>query len=111
MNELCGDIFNENIARPFVIMLRLRMLGLFFFALALYAWRTDNLHGAWILDDKGTVVMNPVVRGDVGWAEIWARDFWGHDSLASASSHKSWRPLCTATYRLNFWLGDGQPYW
>lgn len=92
-------------------MLRLRMVGLFAFALALYAWRAANLHGAWILDDKGTVTMNPTVLGTVGWHEVWRRDFWGHDAVASAVSHKSWRPLCTATYRLNYGLGNGQPYW
>ena len=43
----------------------------------------------------------------------WARDFWGHDQLAWAESHKSWRPICTASYRLNYALAGstGEPFW
>ena len=57
--------------------------------------------------------MNPVVRGETPWDQVWARDFWGHDQLASEESHKSWRPLCTASYRLNYQLAghSGEPFW
>ena len=67
-------------------------------------WR--DLDGAWILDDKGTITMNPVVTGEATpfFRELWNRDFWGRNALNDPSSHKSWRPLCTATYRLNYIL-------
>lgn len=40
------------------------------------------------------------------------RDFWGHDALLDAGSHKSWRPLCTASFRLNYLLAGGaSPFW
>ena len=89
------------------------MALVFAFSLALYAWDARNLRGAWILDDKGTLSMNPAVQGQLPWSEVWARDFWGHDRLDSPGSHKSWRPLCSASYRLNVALAGGthEPFW
>jgi len=78
---------------------------LFLFALAIYSWNPGDLRGGWILDDKGTITMNPVIQGQVPWIELWRRDFWGHDQLTDPDSHKSWRPLCSLTYRLNVFGG------
>ena len=88
-------------------------LLVFAFTLALYCHSRDSLNGAWILDDKGTITMNPVVKGETPWDQVWARDFWGHDQLDWAESHKSWRPICTASYRLNYQLAGstGEPFW
>jgi len=85
----------------------------------LYCHSQSNLSGQWMLDDMGTVNKNPVVANaaTVPWSEVWTRDFWGQDDLALARSHKSWRPLCTASYRLQRMYDnniDGfaiDPYW
>ena len=78
----------------------------------LYCHPQINLSSPWILDDKGTITMNPVVADlKVPWSEVWTRDFWGQHQLQDERSHKSWRPLCTATYRLQrmyFQLAAGE---
>lgn len=89
------------------------MLTLFSVAAFLYCHNPNNLSGEWILDDKGTITMNPVVAGllsidthEKAYTEIWQKDYWGHDNLIDKKSHKSWRPLCTATYYWNrIWAG------
>uniref|UniRef100_A0A7S3PYM5 DUF1736 domain-containing protein n=1 Tax=Chaetoceros debilis TaxID=122233 RepID=A0A7S3PYM5_9STRA len=89
------------------------MLTLFSVAAFLYCHNPSNLSGEWILDDKGTITMHPVVAGVASidthakaYEEIWKKDYWGHDDLKDRKSHKSWRPLCTATYYWNrIWAG------
>ena len=44
------------------------------------------------------------LRGHVPWKNLWANDFWG-TPMDREQSHKSWRPLTVATFRLNFALG------
>jgi hypothetical protein len=48
----------------------LGMASLFCFAMVLYCYDWDNLNGAWILDDKGTITMNPVVLEQTPWEEV-----------------------------------------
>jgi hypothetical protein len=62
--------------------------------------------------------MNPVVL-EGPWSEVWIRDFWGRNRPQDKKSHKSWRPLTTASYKLNYvltnrWYGvksEPNPYW
>eukprot|EP00958_Prasinococcus_capsulatus_P002611 scaffold225_cov388-Prasinococcus_capsulatus_cf.AAC.3 len=66
----------------------------------------DVLNGAWLLDDQGTVYRNPcLVEPDAPWSCIWQRDFWGRTDLSSPLSHKSWRPLTTLTFKLQ-WVDE-----
>jgi hypothetical protein len=71
--------------------------------------RRAQLEGALLYDDKAAVLNSPVTQGEVSLEHVWTRDFWGKDELASAESHKSFRPLVTLTYvannRLNKLLG------
>lgn len=73
----------------------------------------------WILDDKMSVLQNPLVIQTQGMGsrrsllDLWYYDFWGQNALHSYSSHKSWRPLCTLSYRLQYdtlvgnnWFGE-----
>jgi hypothetical protein len=106
------------------------MMILFIVSTVLYCHDKDNLSAGWILDDKATVTMHPILtksmqnnndnndgslsiantRGaffDIdAYQQIWIKDFWGRDDLNSPRSHKSWRPLCTVTYYWNaLWAG------
>ena len=49
------------------------------------------------------IVANEDLRGSTPWSDLWAHDFWG-TPLNHPGSHKSWRPLCVASFRLNYHL-------
>ncbi|GBG33185.1 Transmembrane and TPR repeat-containing protein 4 [Hondaea fermentalgiana] len=99
-----------------------------------------SLHGTHVYDDGGTIKDNLVVRrpwtkqeppawagNDTVWAEYgeWAAlveeikaelhfisiaDFWGTE-LATPQSHKSFRPVATLTYRINYLLSGDDLFW
>lgn len=46
---------------------------------------------------------------DTPWTNILYDDFWG-TLLTHSGSHKSFRPLCTLTFRLNYVLGGLDPW-
>jgi F0F1-type ATP synthase assembly protein I len=77
------------------------MITIFIITTYIYCHDVQNLNGKWILDDKGTITMNPIVVGDVPFDHVWTKDFWGIHDLKDGKSHKSWRPLCTITYIWN----------
>ena len=63
---------------------------------------TRLLDGKFAYDDRGTVVKNPMVQPEHSeWADLWTHDFWGEE-LRSKHSHKSFRPLTSITFRMNF---------
>ncbi|KAF8789939.1 Protein O-mannosyl-transferase TMTC2 like protein [Argiope bruennichi] len=41
--------------------------------------------------------------------KLFLNDFWG-TPLTHSGSHKSYRPLCVLTFRLNYWLGGFTPW-
>eukprot|EP00937_MAST-01D_sp_MAST-1D-sp2_P000736 g736.t1 len=66
---------------------------------------SNSLHGDFTLDDDGSIVQNPDVTvpgdgvfNDESLRALWAHDFWGKE-LSDPSSHKSWRPLTTLSFR------------
>ena len=69
-----------------------------------------HLAGPLLYDDKAAILRNPVVVGAVPLARVWAVDFWGENELHHASSHKSWRPLVTLSYRANYAWHGAQPF-
>jgi hypothetical protein len=66
------------------------------------------LHGTFVYDDAGSVVKNVVVNGSVDWREAFERDFWGVD-MKEAQSHKSFRPITTLSFKLNYLWAERQP--
>ena len=74
------------------------------FALAVAAYAPACvLHPvAFVYDDRGTVTKNAAVASPASTpvAEIWRNDFWG-ERLTNPSSHKSFRPLTTMSFRWN----------
>jgi hypothetical protein len=63
------------------------------------------LMGEFVYDDAGSVKRNIVVTGQVPFRELFTRDFWG-TPMKDAQSHKSYRPLTTLTFWLNYKLSE-----
>ncbi len=61
-----------------------------------------------VYDDEPAIKKNQDLRPDTPWSNILTHDFWG-GSLTSPSSHKSYRPLCVLTYRLNYLFHGLEP--
>ena len=58
----------------------------------------NSVDGQLVHDDVVAVVNNDDVRPDSPVIDLLRHDFWGGD-VGSARSHKSYRPLCVATFR------------
>lgn len=61
-------------------------------------WNTPPIFA---YDDTGTIVHHRVVTAEEPWWRVFALDYWGTE-IGHASSHKSWRPLTTLTFRWNY---------
>ena len=60
-------------------------------------------------DDEPAIKKNRDLRPDVtSWLDLAMHDFWGAN-IRSTTSHKSYRPLTVATFRLNYMLHELQP--
>jgi protein O-mannosyl-transferase len=68
-------------------------------------WDERALKGNWVYDDAGSVLKNVVVNGEVPWKDVFTRDFWG-TSMKEMTSHKSFRPITTITFKLNWILNE-----
>ena len=73
-------------------------------ALAAY-WDPAAIAGKFVYDDAGSVVKNVVVNGQVPWTDAFIRDYWG-TLMAEPQSHKSFRPITTLTFKLNWLLAE-----
>ncbi|XP_048222870.1 protein O-mannosyl-transferase TMTC1 isoform X2 [Perognathus longimembris pacificus] len=70
-----------------------------------------SLRGEFVHDDVWAIVNNPDVRpGAPLLRGVFANDFWGK-GMAENSSHKSYRPLCVLTFRLNVFLTGMDPFY
>lgn len=56
-----------------------------------------------VFDDVSAVVDNKDLRPHTPLANLWVHDFWG-TPMSREHSHKSYRPLCVLTFRLNYML-------
>uniref|UniRef100_A0A8D2JN64 dolichyl-phosphate-mannose--protein mannosyltransferase n=1 Tax=Sciurus vulgaris TaxID=55149 RepID=A0A8D2JN64_SCIVU len=70
-----------------------------------------SLQGEFVHDDVWAIVNNPDVRPDapLRWG-IFTNDFWGK-GMAENTSHKSYRPLCVLTFKLNIFLTGMNPFY
>jgi len=66
------------------------------------------LNGRWVYDDAGSVIKNVVVNGKVPWKDAFTRDFWGQPMI-EAGSHKSFRPITTLSFKLNYMYETSSP--
>ena len=68
----------------------------------------NTLSCGFAFDDKAVIVDNQDVRPNVSWTNVFTNDFWG-TPMSSPDSHKSYRPLTVATFRLNYMLHELEP--
>lgn len=61
-------------------------------------------------DDVWAIVNNPDVRAAAPVSAAFANDFWGK-RMAENTSHKSYRPLCVLTFKLNILLAGMNPFY
>lgn len=66
----------------------------------------NSLGGEFVFDDSEAVVNNANVRPETPLSRLLEDDFWGTRLLAP-SSHKSYRPLTTLTFKLNYLVAGG----
>ncbi|XP_067351826.1 protein O-mannosyl-transferase TMTC1 isoform X5 [Channa argus] len=69
---------------------------------------SNSLRGELVHDDVWAIINNPDVRPGSSLRNIFSNDFWGK-RMADNTSHKSYRPLCILTFKLNIMLGGMTP--
>lgn len=69
----------------------------------------NSLHCDLVHDDIFAIRDNQDVRPETPVAELLRNDFWGKP-IASETSHKSYRPLTTLTFRLDYALHGLRPW-
>ena len=60
-------------------------------------------------DDVSAIINNQDLRPETPLTNLLWDDFWG-TPMAQEGSHKSYRPLCVATFRLNYLFHELQPF-
>ncbi|XP_029455859.1 protein O-mannosyl-transferase TMTC1 isoform X2 [Rhinatrema bivittatum] len=70
----------------------------------------NSLRGEFVHDDVWAILNNPDVRAATPLRSLFANDFWGK-GMAESTSHKSYRPLCILTFKLNILLADMNPFY
>ncbi|XP_030094040.1 protein O-mannosyl-transferase TMTC1 [Serinus canaria] len=68
----------------------------------------NSLRGEFVHDDVWAIVNNPDVRAAAPVSAAFANDFWGK-RMSENTSHKSYRPLCVLTFKLNILLAGMNP--
>jgi len=62
-----------------------------------------------VFDDISAIKDNKDIRPHTPIANLFFNDFWG-TLMTKEQSHKSYRPLCVLTFRLNYWLHQLEPW-
>ncbi|XP_076025641.1 protein O-mannosyl-transferase TMTC2 [Genypterus blacodes] len=75
-------------------------------ALVLYV---NTLGADFCYDDSRAIKTNQDLLPETPWINIFYDDFWG-TLLTHSGSHKSYRPLCTLSFRLNHAVGGLEPW-
>ena len=68
----------------------------------------NSLQGELVFDDTAAIVGNDDVQMKTPWRDLLRNDYWG-TPMNSTDSHKSYRPLTVATFRLNYMLHELEP--
>lgn len=70
----------------------------------------NSCDGDFVFDDSEAIIGNKDVNPQTPLYRLFIHDFWG-TTLASNTSHKSYRPLTVLTFRWNYWLAGGLKPW
>ncbi|CAG9562902.1 unnamed protein product [Danaus chrysippus] len=70
----------------------------------------NSLNGDFVHDDIPAIVTNGDVLGRSSIRELFLNDFWG-TAMVDPNSHKSYRPLTTLSFRINYALTGLKPWW
>ncbi|XP_050342068.1 protein O-mannosyl-transferase TMTC1-like [Nymphalis io] len=70
----------------------------------------NSFNGDFVHDDIPAIVTNGDVVGTNSLKQLFLNDFWG-TPMADPNSHKSYRPLTTLSFRLNYALSGLRPWW
>ena len=97
---------------PSATSVALAAAAVFAFSVICYA---NGLDGAFVFDDIRAISDNPDVQGKTPLLAVLEHDYWGKD-MTDPSSHKTFRPITTLTYRLNSALSSSggdkmEPFW
>ena len=55
------------------------------------------------------IIKNSDLLSTTPWSNVLFNDFWG-TPLTHSGSHKSYRPLCVATFRINYYCDGLNPF-
>eukprot|EP00117_Sycon_ciliatum_P018529 scpid9666/ scgid6106/ Transmembrane and TPR repeat-containing protein 1 len=69
----------------------------------------NSLRGDFVHDDIFAIKENHDLRPETPLRQLFVDDFWG-TQMSSPKSHKSYRPLCVLTFRLNYLVSGLTPY-
>lgn len=91
------------VPRPWVLAVLVAVFGALVFLPA--------LSGPFIYDDRPLIADNPYVHSFEWWPRWFLTDFWnvGDDTLHFGNRMIYWRPVISASYALDWQLGDGDP--
>ncbi|XP_042323569.1 protein O-mannosyl-transferase TMTC1 isoform X3 [Sceloporus undulatus] len=70
----------------------------------------NSLRGEFVHDDVWAILNNRDVRPGTPLASAFADDFWGK-GMGEEASHKSYRPLCVLSFKLNIMLAGMNPFY
>lgn len=68
----------------------------------------NTLDAGLVFDDQAAILTNKDIFPTSPWSNLLYHDFWG-DDIHHAKSHKSFRPITSATFKLNYHLHQDQP--
>ncbi|XP_035221458.1 protein O-mannosyl-transferase TMTC3-like [Stegodyphus dumicola] len=76
---------------------------------AAYFCYKNALNCGFVFDDMSAIRDNKDLRPTTPFLNIFCNDFWG-TPIRKEQSHKSYRPLCVLTYRVNYYFHKLQPF-
>ena len=69
----------------------------------------NSLDCGFCFDDISAIKENKDLRPESPWSNLIWNDFWG-TPMHVEGSHKSYRPLCVLTFRINYLIHGLQPF-
>ena len=80
-------------------------LGCSLLAVLLYL---NTLEADLVFDDTAAILTNRDLLPSSPWSNLLFHDFWG-DDIRHVKSHKSFRPITSASFKLNYHLHGDKP--